>query len=123
MSQVPWRVAAGAEALTGLSLLAAPAVVVRLLLDAGTDPPGTMFARFCGIALVCLAIACWPRADAGHAAAARLAMWLFQPAAALLLAVAALGVGLRGPLVWPAIACHAVACVVLGRLLAGAPRG
>jgi len=107
--------AAVVEAATGLLLLASPGLVGQLLLGSAPAAPGAALARFGGIALLFLALACWPRRDAGRAGrAAGRAIWLFQPAAAACLVWVALGLGLRGPLLWPAVAYHAAATAVLG---------
>jgi len=54
------RLAAVSEAATGSGLLILPTLVVRLLL--GVEPSGVavVIARVTGIALISLAIACWP---------------------------------------------------------------
>ena len=58
---------------TGVALIAKPAVVVRLLLGADLAGAGIVAGRCFGVALVALALACWPgrRADAGDRSAFR----------------------------------------------------
>jgi len=50
--------AAVAEAVTGLALLVAPVLVVRLLF--GAEFTGVTIIRVTGIALIALGLACWP---------------------------------------------------------------
>ena len=52
--------AAVAEAATGLALLIAPSLVVQLLLGEQLTGVAIPVARVAGIALIGLAIACWP---------------------------------------------------------------
>ena len=53
-------VAAVVEAVTGLILLADPAVVVRLLFGEAIVGAGVVMSRIAGISLVALGVACWP---------------------------------------------------------------
>jgi len=109
-----FTVAAAAETLTGLAVLAFPGTISRLLLGAELGAAGEALARFGGIAFVFLGIACWSRASWR-------ALWLFQPAAAVCLVYVALGSGLHGVLMWPAVAYHTAATILLGlRLRKGA---
>jgi hypothetical protein len=52
--------AAIAEASTGLALLLLPSLVGQWLFGAGLTGIAVTLARFAGIALVALAVACWP---------------------------------------------------------------
>ena len=52
------------EAVTGLALLLAPALVGRLLLGTELAGVAVVVGRVAGIALLCLTIACWPGASA-----------------------------------------------------------
>jgi len=45
---------------TGAALIAGPGIVVRLLLGADLAGAGVVAARCFGVALVALAVACWP---------------------------------------------------------------
>jgi hypothetical protein len=101
--------AAVSEAATGLALLIVPSLVGRLLL--GQDLAGVAIpvARVLGIALIALGIACWPGRTAlcGILAYSVLATpYLFY-------------LGIRGewvgPLLWPAVAAHAVLTILLAR--------
>src|SRR5207248_11690756 len=62
------------EAATGLGLIAVPAIVVRLLLDAEMSGATIPLARVAGVALFALCVACWlARDDTPTPAAWRLA--------------------------------------------------
>jgi hypothetical protein len=92
--------AAVAEVLTGLSLLLAPALVARLLLGIALTQPFDAVARVAGIALVGLGLACWPGPP-------RFGMLVYGAGVAVYLT--ALGLtGTAGPLLWPAVALHAL---------------
>jgi len=101
--------AAVCEAATGMALLIVPSLVGRLLLGADLSGVSIPVARVTGIALIALAIACWPGLTA-------LCGMLTYSA----LATAFLGyLGIRGhwvgPLLWPAVAAHAVLMFLLAR--------
>lgn len=98
-------IAAAIEAATGLALLASPDLVARLLLGAEAGGTGAALGRFAGAALACLAL------------------WLFQPVAVACLLFAVFGAGLQGVLLWPAIAYHAAATMLLGRVALGGRPG
>jgi hypothetical protein len=76
-------VSCAAEAATGLGLLAVPALIVGLLL--GEEPEGIaiVLSRVAGIALITLAIACWPEPPARGGAKPYLAMLLYNGLVAL----------------------------------------
>ena len=109
-----FAIAAAAEGLTGLALVATPGLVAKLLLGTELDPGGTAMGRFGGVALTCFALACWPVGDSPTVAARR-AMLLFQPAMTLVLILTAFLTSLAGVLLWPAILYHAGASIVLAR--------
>lgn len=117
-------IAAAIEAATGLALLASPDLVARLLLGAEAGGTGAALGRFAGAALTCLALASWPKASpGGDAGFGQLALWLFQPVAVACLLFAVFGAGLQGVLLWPAIAYHAAATMLLGRVALGGRPG
>jgi hypothetical protein len=102
-------IAAIAEAATGLALLIAPSLVGRLLL--GTELTGVSIpvARVAGIALIALAVACWP----GRTPLC--AMLTYSALATLFLLYLGIRGNWVGPLLWPAVALHAVLTIFLGR--------
>jgi len=98
--------AAIGEIATGLALLIAPALVVRLLLGEDLSASAEPLARVLGIALIALGLACWP-------GPARLGMLIYGAAVALYLAYLALVDGFNGVLLWPAVVLHAILVVLL----------
>lgn len=100
--------AAVGEAATGAALLIAPSLVGQWLLGAELTGIAVPVARVAGIALIALAVGCWP----GPALAGMLA---YSAGVALYLA----GVGIvgefTGALLWPAVGLH----LILTALLAG----
>ena len=98
------------EAVTGIGLLAAPAVIAQLLLGATLDAPAPVtVARIAGAALLALGVACWLARDDGRVLA--VAMLFYNVAAVAILAYAALGLALSGSGLWPAIALHTALAV------------
>jgi len=103
------------EAATGLALIAAPSVVVQLLLG---SPLGTSAAltlgRVAGSALLALGIACWLARDDTQSRATRglvSAMALYNLATVAVLSFAGVGFGLHGAALWPAVILHAMMSV------------
>jgi hypothetical protein len=100
---------------TGVALLADPTIVVRLLLGGEISDMGTVLGRCFGIALVAVALACWPgRSEAvGGATAAFRAMLTYNALIALYLAVLGTGGHMKGMLLWPAVALHVAVALLL----------
>jgi hypothetical protein len=103
------------EAATGLALIAAPSVVVQLLLG---SPLGTSAAltlgRVAGSALLALGIACWLARDDTQSRATRglvSAVALYNLATVAVLSFAGVGFGLHGVALWPAVILHAMMSV------------
>ena len=93
------------EAATGAGLLAAPAVLARLLLGATLDAPAAVtVARVGGTALLAIGVACWLSREDGRALVA--AMLLYNVVVVGLLVSAALVLALSGLGLWPAVALH-----------------
>jgi hypothetical protein len=107
--------AAIAEGLTGVALLVAPEFVIRVL--AGTDATGltTSVGRVTGIALIGLGVATSP-------GPASIGMLTYTVLVALYLAYMGMRGGWGGPLLWPAIAVHAVLALLLAGGLLGKNR-
>ena len=97
-----------AEIATGIALLLAPELVVRLLAGVEVTGLGVSVSRFAGIALIGLGAACWP----GPAA---LGMILYSGMAAIGLAMLGISGQWSGVLLWPAVAAHVVLAVLLIR--------
>ena len=102
-------IAAVAEAATGLALLFVPSLVGRLLLGVELSGVAVPVARVAGIALLALGIACWPRATP------LCGMLTYSALATAFLAYVAIRGNWVGPLLWPAVALHAVLTILLAR--------
>jgi hypothetical protein len=96
----------------GLALLCCPSLAVVFLIGAPPEgPPATTVARVCGAGLLTLGIACWlARGDVQSRAAHGLvaAMLFYDVAVAVVLAYAAIGIGLYGVALWPAVVLHSL---------------
>jgi hypothetical protein len=94
------------EAGTGIALLVIPGLVMRLLLGLNGLGAEIALARFLGIALLALGVACWSNHPAAPDAPAFRAMLTYNLLVAILLSY--LGVVERyfGLLLWPAVLLH-----------------
>jgi hypothetical protein len=111
------RAAAGLEMLTGAALIAAPSLLAELLFGSPLTAPGPTVGRVAGLAILCLAIGCWPSGmERGQMPHARRGLWLLSAAVAGYLIWLGLSGGPVGILFWPAAATH----LALAVLLAGA---
>jgi len=99
----------------GLALLCCPLAAATLLIGAPLEGAAAFtVARVCGAGLLSLGVACWlARGDTQSRAARGLiaAMLIYDVAVAALLAFAALGWGLHGVALWPAVVLHGVMSV------------
>ena len=102
-------IASIAEAATGLALLVVPSLVGRLLLGAELSGVSIPVARVTGIALIALAVACWPGCTS------LCGMLTYNALAALYFLYLAIRGHWVGPLLWPAVALHAVLAILLAR--------
>lgn len=102
-------IAAVAEAATGLALLVVPSLVGRLLLSAELSGVSVVIGRVTGIALIALGVTCWP----GQTALC--GMLTYSALATAFLAYLGIGGKWVGPLLWPAVALHAVLTLLLTR--------
>ena len=97
----------------GLTLVVAPAVVIRLLFGSAVDVfPAVGIARLTGAALLSLGAACWWARHEGRSAASRAllgAMLIYNAAAVALVIGGALGA--LGPLQWAAVVLHGVQAI------------
>ncbi len=100
------------EAATGLALVVAPSLVGELLLGQETTGVAIVVARVAGIALIALAVACWPGPPV-------LGMLVYSAAVTLALAYLGLSGAYAGILLWPAVIVHLILTVLLAR---GLPR-
>jgi hypothetical protein len=100
--------AAIGEAATGLALLIAPSLVAQLLLGEQLSGDAIPVVRVAGIAVIALAIACWPGPPL-------VGMLIYSALITLYFAYLFFVAGLTGPLLWPAAALHVALTVLLGR--------
>jgi hypothetical protein len=98
--------AAIGEAATAAALLIVPSLVGRLLLGEALTGIAIPVARVAGIALMALAIACWPGPP-------RAGMLAYSAAITLYLAYLGVAEGVTGMLLWPAVVLHAVLSALL----------
>ena len=100
-------IAALGEAATGLALLIAPSLVGRLLLGAELTGVAIPVARVLGIALIALAVACWP----GRTALC--GMLTYSAAVSLYLGYLGFLGRFGGVLLWPAVVAHLILTALL----------
>jgi hypothetical protein len=111
--------AAWLEILAGAAFLTAPDLACRLLFAVRPDGIGITLARFFGLGLFSLGIACLPSRARTSSRNAVLGLFTFNAAAAILFAWVGVATTLRGVLLWPAVVLHAViAAALLPQLLA-----
>jgi len=104
------------EAATGFVLLVSPAIAVRLLFGADAEGMATVTSRFAGVTLVALSVACWPSRDADSRDTHALGgMLTYNAIVTTYLAYVALAGRFVGPLLWPAVALHALLSILLAR--------
>ena len=105
--------AAVAEEATGVALLVAPSLVGRLLLGAELAGVSIPVARVTGIALIALGVELLAPLRVGRLSQALVGMLTYS----LLVTLYLLYLGVRGewvgPLLWPAVAVHAVLTMLL----------
>lgn len=106
MSNKVLVLAAIGEAATGLALLVAPSLVGQLLLGEPLAGVAIPVARVAGIALIALAIACWPGPP-------HIGMLTYSSLVTLYLAFLGFADGFSGILLWPAVVLHLVITVLL----------
>ena len=109
-------VAAIEAAATGAVLIVTPPLFGWLIFDAAFAEAGHALARLTGIALLGLALACWPTSTTGGTSAAR-ALLIYNVLAAIYLLYLAVGGRLVGVLLWPAVVLHAILSAFLARAL------
>jgi len=96
------------EAATGAALLIVPSLVGRLLLGEQLTGVAIPVARVTGMAVVGLAIACWPGPPL-------VGMLTYSAVVTLYLAFVGFVGGFTGILLWPAVIMHAVLTAFLAR--------
>jgi hypothetical protein len=111
------HLSAAIEAATGVALIIRPSFVGQLLLGVGLATAGEVVGRVAGVALLALAFACRPAANAAALRAPALdGMLVYNSLVGLYLAYVGTAGGMSGVLLWPAAAVH----LLLAALLAAA---
>jgi hypothetical protein len=105
--------AAWLEIVVGGVCLTAPAVPCLLLFAAKPDGVAIILARFAGIGLFTLGISCLPSKATGTRQRAILGLFVFNLGVAVLFVWVGVATTLRGVLLWPAVALHAVIAAAL----------
>jgi hypothetical protein len=106
--------AAALELPTAAVLVVDPSLFSGLLFGLAMTPPGEALGRISGVALLALAVACWPRTKTEEASGPRLqALFLFSALAAAFLFCFGIRENLVGILLWPAAATHAAFAILL----------
>jgi len=105
-------VSAGAEAITGISLVAVPQFLAKVLLGADLADSGIAIARLTGVALLSLGLACWPSSEGAGTNGLR-ALSAYNLLTAFYLVYLRLGGGFDGLLLWPTCALHALLAALL----------
>ncbi len=96
------------ELATGLAFLVVPSLVAQLLLGAELTGIAVPVARVLGIALIALAVACWPGTPL-------IGMLTYSVAVALYLAYLGFAGGASGMLLWPVVILHSILTIFLAR--------
>jgi hypothetical protein len=99
------------EGLTGLVVLAAPAVAVRLLFGSDITGAGALMSQLVGVSLIALAVACWPDREMLRP---MLGMLTYGALVTLFLVYVGIN-GTAGILLWPAVVLHTILSVLLVR--------
>jgi hypothetical protein len=99
---------------TGLALMVDPALVVRLLMGTQETGEQMQLARFPGIALFALGIACWPNEQRSViGTAAFRGMLTYNLLVAVFLSYLFVIGHIGGVLLWPGVLLHAVVAALL----------
>jgi len=116
------KAAASLEILAGAIFIILPDIACRLLFRATPDTLAWPLARWVGIALLALGIACLPSKTTELHGRAVLALFLFNAGVAVLFLRVGTTAVIHGPLLWPAAILHSFISVAL-LLLVLFPKG
>ncbi len=112
-----FKASAIVEILTGLAFLAAPTLVVGLLLGGGLNPAGVAVARVLGIGLLSLGVAGWESQGQDTRLAPRAGLCVYNVGAAVVLVLLGTYGGMSGILLWPVALLHAVLGAMMLRVI------
>jgi hypothetical protein len=103
---------AAIEAATGIALILTPGLVARLLIGAQLSSGGLAVGRVCGIGLLSLGLATWPR-DRVETASATVALFVYNLLTSVYLGYLGGSGDFTGLLLWPACVAHALLMILL----------
>jgi hypothetical protein len=100
--------------LTGAALFVVPNLLSEMLFGSPVTARGPTVGRVAGLAVLCLAIGCWPRAlERGETLHALPGLWLLSAVVAAYLIYLGLSRATVGVLFWPAAAAQLTLAVLL----------
>src|SRR3954470_10271643 len=108
------KLSATIEMATGLAAIASPSLVVHYLFGAELSAGGLALGRVAGVALISLAIACWPGAR-GVATQTILSLLVYNFIVAIYLGFLRVNHDFVSSLLWPACVVHIVFAILLTR--------
>lgn len=103
------------EAVTGISLIAAPNLVSALLFNETLSGAGLALARLAGVSLLALGVVAWRGRQELSRSPALAAMLTYNVPVAIYLAYLGVDGHLVGRFLWPAVAIHAALGLLLAR--------
>ena len=106
-------VAAWVEILVGCSFILVPETQSQFVFGVTVEGAGIHFARFSGVALIGLGIACLPSKFSDSNSVAVRSLFLFNIAATIFFALVGVAATSRGVLLWPVVILHAVIAAAL----------
>lgn len=105
--------AAWLETVVGIGFVVIPDFPCRLLFASTPEGLAIPLARFAGVALLGLGIACLPSKLAGSHRGAVLGLLVFNLGTTIFFAWLAIATSFRGPVLWPVVILHAVIAAAL----------
>jgi hypothetical protein len=105
--------AAWLEIIVGIVVLTVPDVVSQLFFGAKVDGAGAILARFAGIGIFALGIACLPSAARASHRSAVLGLFVFNFGVAILFVWVGVATALHGVLLWPGAVLHGIIATAL----------
>jgi len=101
------------EIVVGITFIAVPELPFRLLFAATPQSLAILLARFAGIGLLALGIACFPSKQLEPRRGAVFGLLVFNVGATIFCAWVAIATLYRGILLWPVVVLHAVIAAAL----------
>ncbi len=120
-SRLLFKASAIIEILAGLAFLAAPSLVVGLLLGEEIGAIGVAVARVLGIGLLSLGVAGWESPGRAINLAPRAGLCIYNVGAAIVFVIVGVSGGMNGILLWPAAILHAVIGAMMLWVILAAP--